>query len=75
MTTFRRVLDENDYKGADLVWLLVVDWGGALYRFSNIPIEIQYDNGDYQFQGQLEQLDYTEQSDLFQYRLNRTAYR
>ena len=66
MTTFRRVLDENDYKGADLVWLLVVDWGGALYRFSNIPIEIQYDSGDYQFQGQLEQLDYTEQSDLFQ---------
>jgi hypothetical protein len=66
MTTFRRVLDENDYKGADLVWLLVVDWGGALYRFSNIPIELQYDSGDYQFQGQLEQLDYTEQSDLFQ---------
>ena len=64
--SFRRVLDENDYKGADLVWLLVVDWGGAIYRFSNIPIEIAYDDGDYQFQGQLDQLDYQEESDLFE---------
>ena len=64
--SFRRVLDENDYKGADLVWLLVVDWGGAIYRFSNIPVEIAYDDGDYQFQGQLDQLDYQEESDLFE---------
>jgi hypothetical protein len=64
--TFRRVLDENDYKGADLVWLLVVDWGGAIYRFSNIPVEIAYDNGDYLFEGQLDQLDYQEESDLFE---------
>lgn len=64
--TFRRILDENDYKGADLVWLLVVDWGGAIYRFSNIPVEIAYDDGDYQFQGQLDQLDYVEESDLFE---------
>ena len=64
--TFRRILDENDYKGADLVWLLVVDWGGALYRFSNIPVEIAYSNGHYLFEGQLDQLDFTEQSDLFE---------
>ena len=51
--TFRRVLDENDYKGADLVWLLVVDWGGAIYRFSNIPVEVPYLDGDYLFEGQL----------------------
>ena len=63
--TFRRVLDENDYKGADLVWLLVVDWGGAIYRFSNIPVEVPYSDGDYLFEGQLDQLDFTEQSDLF----------
>jgi hypothetical protein len=44
----------------------VVDWGGAIYRFSNIPVEIAYDDGDYQFQGQLDQLDYVEESDLFE---------
>lgn len=64
--SFRRVLDENDYKGADLVWLLVVDWGGAIYRFSNLPIEVPYEDGDHQFHGQLDQLDYVEQSDLFE---------
>jgi len=61
----RRILDEREYSGADLVWLLVIDWGGQIYRFSSLPIEISYSDGDYLFEGQLGALDYIEQSDLF----------
>ena len=62
---FRRILDERDYSGADLIWLLEINWGGALYRFSNKPIMVPYDGGELPFEGQLENLDYTESSDLF----------
>lgn len=62
---FRRILDEREYSGADLIWLLEVNWGGALYRFSNIPIKVSYNDGELPFEGQLDALDYTEAADLF----------
>lgn len=62
---FRRILDEREYSGADLIWLLEINWGGALYRFSNIPIKVSYSDGELPFEGQLDALDYTEAADLF----------
>jgi hypothetical protein len=50
----------SDLKSSEIIYLLSVEWGGIVYRFSSRPITIASDDGELQFMGGFEDPDISE---------------
>ena len=54
----------DDLKASEIIYLLSVNWGGIMYRFSSRPITIASDDGDLQFMGGFDDPDVSEDTGI-----------
>ena len=61
----QRSLYRDELVGADLLWLVEVELGGRVYRWSSEPLDVVSDDGTLRYDGGLDALEVTDELDLF----------